>query len=375
MEMNIWRKLPFAAAALMATSAFAAMDTDSRATQLEKQMMQVRTETANGTYGAKTASARPEHDGYGLNLSVDVLYWRSRVGGTDFVLTDQTSTAALPLSGELKDITPGWDWGFRVGAGYAFDHDGWDVSIQYTYFKNNEGSEQAIGQNDTLIPLKGSSNIVTGAVGSFTQCSKAVSQLNNFFQNLELQLGRNYFVSEFFSLRPSVGIQTAWIDLKQETTYSLGSQLNDHLVQVNDESDFWGMGPQVAIAYKLHLVHGFSFFGNFSGSVLYGNWDVEHKNWFSGDLVTPNNIKVLGDLHAFTPTARMLVGVAYDTYLDDNKQHLSVSLGYDTQYWWRQNQMLQVSDESAGTNELVRYNRIAEDLAMHGVTGEIRWDF
>lgn len=52
MKVGFFRKIPVAIASLVASStAFAAMDMDSRVSQLEDQMQQVRTETAMGTYG------------------------------------------------------------------------------------------------------------------------------------------------------------------------------------------------------------------------------------------------------------------------------------------------------------------------------------
>ena len=103
------------------------MDMDSRVTQLENQMQQVRTETAMGTYGAQTASARAEVDGYGWFFNFDVLYWHAKVGGTEFAYTDQDPRAQLPVKGRTKDIDFEWDWGIRVGLGYNFEHDGWDL--------------------------------------------------------------------------------------------------------------------------------------------------------------------------------------------------------------------------------------------------------
>ena len=72
------------ASIVTSSAAFAAMDMDSRVTQLESQMSQVRTETAMGTYGANTASARAEVDGRGWFITADVLYWHAKVGGTEY---------------------------------------------------------------------------------------------------------------------------------------------------------------------------------------------------------------------------------------------------------------------------------------------------
>ena len=82
------------------SAAFAAMDLEARLTELENQMQQVRTETAMDTYGANTALARPAvEDGYNWFVMLDVLYWRTKIGGTEYAYTDQDPTASLPIKG------------------------------------------------------------------------------------------------------------------------------------------------------------------------------------------------------------------------------------------------------------------------------------
>ncbi|MBI3211910.1 MAG: MOMP family protein, partial [Simkania negevensis] len=103
MDVQLIRNIPIAIASLMATSvAFGAMDMDSRVTQLENQMKQVRTETAMGTAGALTALARPEVDGRGFFITADVLYWHAKIGGTEFGYTDSKPAGVLPIEGDTK---------------------------------------------------------------------------------------------------------------------------------------------------------------------------------------------------------------------------------------------------------------------------------
>ena len=168
MKVSKLSKLSIAIASLMMTSsaAYAAMDMDSRVSQLEKQMSQVRTENPMGTYGANTASARPDLvDGNGWFFTADVLYWHGKVGGTDYAYSDQDPTAQLPIKGRNKDISFDWDWGLRAGVGYRFEHDGWDLSAQYTLFDSNGSDSTVAGPNSSLVPLRGTSTIISGDNG------------------------------------------------------------------------------------------------------------------------------------------------------------------------------------------------------------------
>lgn len=382
MKMSILRKISGAIVSLVASStAFAAMDMDSRVTQLENQMQQVRTETAMGTYGAKTATARAEVDGYGWFFTFDVLYWHAKAGGTEFAYTDQDPLAQLPIKGRTKDIDFDWDWGIRVGLGCNFEHDGWDLRAQYTWFDTNGSESTGSGINNSIIPLRGSSRIVENASTSisnrFLYCTSAKAQYDFDYNAIDLELGRSYFVSGKLSFRPHWGLKTAWIDQEQITRYTGGAVdpghstwmgLQGNTVHVKDDCDFWGLGPRVGLDSKWHLGYGFSLFGNVATSLLFGYFEVEHKERYS--QFGGNQLKLIADRHAFSPTAQMQLGLRYDKYIHHNTQHIGVGLGFEGQYWWRQNQMLKVDDA-----QVLQYERYSEDVSMHGITLDLKWDF
>lgn len=360
------------------------MDMDSRVTQLENQMQQVRTETAMGTYGAKTATARPEVDGRGIFFTLDVLYWRANVGGTEFAYSDNDPSGSIPIKGRTKDIDFGWDWGVRAGIGYNFEHDGWDIRLKYTWFEGDGDESTNPGLNSSVIPLRGSSTIVSTVANPnnrFLFCKSAKAQFDFEYQSLDLELGRAYYTSGKLSFRPFWGLRTAWIDLNQSTKYTggdpvpfpdpgpgdkLGLQVNT--VSIKDSSNFWGIGPRLGVDSKWYLGYGVSIFGNVTGALLFGHFDVDHREKFSPNL--DNRIKLNADRHAFSPTAQMQLGLRYDTYIHNDKQHLGIGLGYEANYWWRQNQMIKIDD-----SEVVKYERYSEDISMHGLTLDIKWDF
>jgi hypothetical protein len=364
---------------MASSTLFGAMDMDSRVTQLENQMQQVRTETAMGTYGANTATASPQIEGdcYGWFFTADVLYWHAKVGGTEFAYTDNDPVGALPIKGRVKHIDFEWDWGFRFGLGYNFDHDGWDIRAEYTYFDSNGSDSTSAGLNSTVIPLRGTSGIVATVANpayQFIFCGSAKSQYDFDYQSVDLELGRAYFVSRTLSFRPHWGLKSAWIDQQQITRYTGGTANDNNLglgvntVHVKDDCDFWGLGPRVGVDSKWYLGCGFSIFGNVAGALLFGHFDVNHKERYS--LLQDNRVKMSANRHAFSPNVQMQLGLRYDTYVHCGKQHIGVGLGYEANYWWRQNQMLKIDDA-----QVLKYERYSEDVSMHGLTLDIKWDF
>ncbi|PCI92752.1 MOMP family protein [Candidatus Aerophobetes bacterium] len=364
-----------AIAIALSASAFAGPDLDTRVHDLEKQMKQVRTETASTTYGAQTASARPNvtAGGYGFFLTFDVLYFQGRVGGTEYAYTDQDIAGLLPVSGRVKEVDFKWDWGFRAGVGYNFDHGDWDALANYTYFNNNTSSMVTGELNGVVIPLRGTDEIteVNANNVEFSLAQKATVEFKFSFDRIDLELGRNFFVSRNLSFRPHAGLVTAWINLKELVRYTGGTQLDNNTVHVKDRNDFWGIGPRVGANGKWHLTNGFSIMADASGGLVYGHYGVQHKNWFSAD---PENqrVRLSANMHRFAPTAQIKLGIAYDKYIYNDKQHFSISLCWDTQYWWRVNQMLRAGQEVRGRTI---YTRASEDVSLQGVALNVKWNF
>jgi hypothetical protein len=368
-----------------------AADMEFRVTELENQMKQVRTETAMETFGAKTATACPEVDGKGWFITADVLYWHARVGGTEFAYTNKDSFLRLPIKGRVKDMDFDWNWGLRAGLGYNFQRDGWDLHAQYTYFDTNGSETITVGQNSLVIPLRGSANIVhnitTPIEKKFLFCTSAKSQYDFEYQGVDLELGCAYYLNRKFSIRPYAGLKSAWFDQEQITRYSGGKfsdgiyGLGPNTVHVTEDCDFWGIGPHGGVDMKWYLGYGVSIFSNLATALLFGRFDVDHREWYSE---TRNaRIRLHANKHAFSPTVQFQLGLRYDSYIFDDKQHIGISLGFETQYWWRQNQMLKVDNEEEKIGPeirplfamVVKYERYSEDIAMYGATLGVKWDF
>ena len=378
MDKYTLKYLPLAA--LAASTVFGGLNDESRTSQLEKQMAQVRAENSNGTYGAKNGAGNPQTDGYGLFLDLNVLYWRSATGDTVVAFSDQSIGNQLPLQGSQQQVSPAWDWGFRIGAGYNFEHDNWDGSVEYTYFRGSSSNSKTGGQNDRFIPERGAATIINPT--TFTNAIQALtfaSDLNINLDNIDAQLGKSYHVSEDLALRPYLGLAVSWLQVNQNTRYSGGTYLDVNSIQVNDSCKFFGMGPELGMDSKWTLGSGFSLFGNGMASLLYGNFDVRHQNWYTGFQTvngTNHTITMDGDTPGFVPTFRMFTGLRYDQYIDNNAQHLGVALGYDLLYFFSGNQQLRQDGPGTDTTTaLLHYTAADKYVAFQGLTLALTWDF
>lgn len=381
--MHLPKFLTASLAALVAsTSIFAASDIETRVSQLEKQMTQVRTDTALETYGATMATARADVDGRGWSLLLGPVYYSPDVDGTEFAYSEDSSTQSLPINGRTKEMKFDWDWGLRAALGYNFEHDDWDVNLGYLWFGSSGSRNVDGGLNGSIIPLKGSARIVTncngfGADALFSYSQKAKSQYDFDFHGLDFEIGRDFFNSKWLALRTHFGVKTVWMDLEQVTRYTGGAialnadtGLGIHTVDIKEDSDFWGLGLRTGLDTRWFLGSGFSLFGNAAGALMYGKFDVDLREKFS---LCPkdNRIVLSANTRKFVPHAQLMFGLRYDRYFDDHHQAIAIRLGYDAQYYWNANQMLKVDAKDSA----FRYFRSPNDVMFHGLILDAEWSF
>jgi len=354
--------LSLAALSVSAVS-FAATDMETRVRELEKEMKEVRTQTAAKTYGAYATSARPENDGKGFFVTFDVLYWQSLVDGTQFAYLEGCDAYQdLPVNSDVKQITFNkWDWGFRAGAGYKFDHGEWDVYANFTYFKNS--SDLTIGNGILTTTLNQHVAVSPVLTSHDLYFENAVSSFNFSFDRLDLELGRDFYVSKFLSMRPHVGLMTAWIKQHQTTRYTGGS-VDYNTISLTNQDKFWGVGPRTGINTTWHLCNGFSLIGNSSGAFVYGNFKIHKHQSYSLNEDT-NSYNLYDSFHRFSPTGQLQLGLQYDRYTTDCKQHFSAFLAWDVQYWLNLYRFFP-------SNSIVTSNN---DVSLQGATLNLRLDF
>src|SRR5579872_21274 len=146
-------------------------------------------------------------------FTADFIYWRTTVDNYTFA----ASGTPIVVNGALgspttrgKSPLPGFDFqpGFKVGAGFKFAHDGWDLYANYTWLNpakvkasiSNSGGYM-VGPGD---PYWGTPTL-----------SKVENTFKQSFNILDLELGRQFFLSSFLTLRPYFGLKAAWIDQHQ----------------------------------------------------------------------------------------------------------------------------------------------------------------
>jgi hypothetical protein len=364
-------------ALVLLTSLFAyGSQMEQRLTTLEKQMMEVGTENVYGTFGAQFAL--PAYiDGFGCFLSMEPIFWFAKVGGTEYAYSGLSSSSNLPIQGKVDENTFDWDFGFKVSVGYVLVDDGYDVSLNYTWFDTSDSEASAKDQPSALYFLK--SPLL------FTMGQAAKSNYSIGYNELDAVMGRNYFVSGRLSFHPKIGLQGVWIDQRQKVRYfDVIADPSYGVVEIKniDRCRFWGVGPTVSSESNWYLKHGFSLYSDMGAALLLGNFTISqnHSMTASEDPEGVDKLRVdlNGQSKKISPFFSIGLGVMWDTYLEENRARIMIGLGVEGNYLWAQNQTLTADHkEISGTDSFsgLGFKLKGENVAFSGINLKLRIDF
>ena len=261
----------------------------------------------------------------GFFASVDFLYWYARETNLSYALDvfgcakdAGSSTSDVIFSAKsFKNLDTAWDPGFRVGIGWNDGCDGWDYYLNWTYIHNSEKSSISVPNtyalngvsiflpdvneyalinqwvNPGVFPTPGTSpdNLQPVTFDSI----KAKWEMN--LNWVDLELGRKYWTSACFNIRPYVGIRGLWNRVSFRTKGSRTSPLAADVASAplvfkdRFKTRMWGVGMTGGFQPAWYFCQNFVLFGNMDISLLWGEFEVKKKenyqdiNAISGETV------------------------------------------------------------------------------------------
>lgn len=332
------------------------------------------------------------HHGFDVFVSADFIYWTARVDGleppikdtsirTDAVST-QTNNQGSNSTADYK-ISPG----FKVGIGLDLKHDGWDTYFEYTYLHTSA----LFNSHNTSNTLNYSPNVIYSGKDSLVGASNSDWHLH--FNNMDWELGRNFFISPKLLLRPHMGLKGSWQNQSINTTQtniqdSLSYRLiikekSDNTFDINTvnafsngryssstEQYFWGIGPRTGLNTAWQFNKNWSFFADTSISALWGQFTSERTDLASDNIIQTGNLTPSGTnvtvstaeqrVHTLRPVLELIIGARWDYWFLDNDYRIRIQAGWEDQVWFGQAQYI-VSPFGA--------------LNLQGLTLQFRLDF
>lgn len=305
-------------------------------------------------------------------ITADYLFWTVRQENMDYAFPVQFDAQLNTISkNRIQNLDFEFGSGFRVGAGLDFKHDGWDTYVNYTRFYPERMHDSLTADDgEILFPTWHASNFAEFASGTFDFASQ-----HWHFENdvIDWELGRNFFISRYLTLRPFAGLKTAWQEQNQRLVYI--DDVNHRRFTTKNHVHFWGIGIRCGLnsawyVYKknLSIVADFALTGLWSRVKTSQNQDIN----FTTSEINPFHPRE--SFHTIRPVIEWMLGAQWESWLYDNGMKISLRAGWEEQVWFNQNDLLEIF-----TNTVVGgiYSTKARggNLSLEGLTIRGRFDF
>ncbi|NGX37432.1 MAG: hypothetical protein K1000chlam2_00588 [Chlamydiae bacterium] len=308
----------------------------------------------------------------GLSVSVSFLYWYARETNLSYA-TRFTVIPAVPggtivnnnffaVPSSYEHLDAAWDPGCRVAIGWDQGCDGWDYYLNWTYFHNSksdstatltfEPNEPGANQQGFLNPwINQSFTSQSDGTSPFFQKMSAKWRLD--FNQIDLELGRKYWLSPCFTLRPYVALRGAWTRSRfavKGTTFptSTGSttfQSRDSKNQYRNRN--WGAGFMTGIQptwyYCRTDCRNFSLFGNLDVALLWGEFEGKSRETFVESTgiqlpLTPTidiNSTAKECFFKMQPILDLAIGARWEEMWCCDRYRSTLEIGWEHHIWFQ----------------------------------------
>jgi hypothetical protein len=401
--------------ALLTLTQLQATEVELPDTQLVASLYQRKSKTPPPAAEPYEYQKRGEH---GVFAYAEYLLWQVAQDGLQYTghqkVKADTSGSLVNLKGNIsseklssKDIHPDYSSGVRLGLGYLLSkkQDGWDVSLEWTgYQGKSHGEVHSAGTlTDFLIPTWGNQFAVSTAISSGI-FKKASANWHVNYQTLNLELGRNTFLSRKFSIRPYVGVQWALIQQEYKAKYRApetistdvvgGSTIAAFTTRFKGENDFQGTGLRFGADTKWYFSSHFGLCGEVAGALLWGRFHVRERFRVPEVTQTNNSLpnptttvipsftaKQKENLTRLRPNLQGKAGLFWQNSMKQGKQSIFIALEYEFIAWFFQNNLAPITASANGNTARaavlgsVRSGQRDTLLSLQGLTTSIRYDF
>jgi len=273
----------------------------------------------------------------GFTWSSEFLYWTCVEDGLDYAVggIDPNSTGGILVQGSIHSPEPRWDPGVRVGLGFDTKHDDWNVLFQFTWIENKYNESKAVQY--------GADNVLTTTwmfdPDDLVQpINHAHARWKIVMNQFDIELGRHYLLSDWFSFMPIIGAKGAWSDQKNEVVYTQGVLSTDVVTQLEMHEYIRGGGIRAGSKMKFHLSKQWSLSGSSAISLLMSRFSNSYRYSLPSSEGNPLLASFAEKIYGLKPVFEINLGFEWETFFDDHQSGLIMKAGWEQQVWMGFNQ-------------------------------------
>lgn len=305
-------------------------------------------------------------DGADIFITASYILWKTSTGNTDIISTPfrqtLTSTVTSPVAQPTTTTESGrrntnttlsydWDSGFKVGLGVNLPTDGWSIYADYTWLRPSASVSLTNGEMDLSVPNYGSFSEVL-VRGGTTHRSEDFS-----YNNINLTIGRNFYVSKCFTLNPYAGLLGTWqkwnISTRNVSKITGVIKATETFEEVANpgrsiqNSSIWGIGVLAGFDMGMYLTNEFSLYANISGSGIFQSYQRSDRTDFDG---TATELRITAPIqtavetvdytatqeqtnYKFAPLLCFELGMKYQVYFDENQYCFTLQAGWESKLY------------------------------------------
>lgn len=240
------------------------------------------------------------------------------------------TTAAF--NSQVKNVEPGYDWGWGVNVGYIFPNTGNDVNLSYfnldTSDTANVSGVQGLFEANPV-------GVVTGPVlsGELETPNQAAAKAEYDLNQVDLTVGQYINVGCRLIMHPNVGLRWAQVERTLNSGYAEVEPTGfADALGVKEDSNFSGIGPIAGLDASYYLGMGFGAVAHVDSALLIGSIDSKtdalflEGTTFNSTPVAAVASQLKGDnVQRIVPVVDMKLGADY-TYVFNNAENSDLTL-------------------------------------------------
>jgi len=352
----------------------------------------------------------------GFFFDVEFLYWYAQETDLSYALklqstprTDQVVNPELVFAPQkYQSINTKWDPGFRIGVGWNSECDGWDYYLNWTYYRNKSSNSTSVpdtynSNGDIGLAAEGEEFLLNPWINQSFHGINSASDLLTFdkvsakwrmsFNQVDLELGRKYWLSRCFNLRPFAGLRGAWTrtNFTTKSFRDFTDEVSTTDIDFKDKfkSRDWGVGFLGGIQPTWYFCDNFALYSNMDVALLWGDFEVKKSESYvcvvdqSGTVtIDPNysntSTNKFSQMHALLDVA---IGLRWEEYWCCDQYRSNLDLGWEHHIWLdhnhrnKSNDYYTNSDPSTAVSGFRQYDEATGNLGMGGLVIRLRFDW
>jgi hypothetical protein len=220
---------------------------------------------------------------------------------------------------------------FRVGLGYQFEEQGWDLIGSYLYFKNEKSrTSDRVYQS---FENKEDWGAYLAPVILWWPSDIQKSKYNLSYNQADLSIGKEVYFTKFYSFKPSIGpryisAQYGFKNYGSSLEPRAGGAPGYATVEMSNNLNLFGFN--FGLENKFLFGSGIYFMGGLNAGLGYAWTDVDYKtNYTETDFVLSRSTQASMKSRNMVPTIDARMDLGWERSFNDDAWAMNLYIGYD----------------------------------------------